>query len=42
MTKNEARSECPSALDQIDDENHHGDHEQDVNEAAEGVRADKA
>jgi hypothetical protein len=29
-------------LDQIDDENHHCDHEQDVNEAPERIGTDKA
>jgi hypothetical protein len=35
-------SECAPALDQFDNENDHGDDEQDVNEAAEGIRANKA
>jgi hypothetical protein len=42
MTIDPLESQCASALDQIDNENDHGDDEQDVNEAAERIRANQA
>jgi hypothetical protein len=40
--KGGSRLERSSALNQIDDENDDGENEQDVNEAAQSVGADKA